>query len=698
MRTLADSLKNIFSSSPRLRASAFKILFLFTALSCAAKETLPSIAPPFKDRNTPREFPHIETREEWVSRAQTIRQQILVSAGLWPMPEKTPLKANIFGKIERDGYSIEKVYFQSYPGFYVAGNLYRPLGKSNGPFPAILCPHGHWGGGRLADTTNASIPARCISFARQGMIAFSFDLVNFNDTRFADSPTNLPDGKIHPTFATIDPSMPLWNISMMGLQTWNCIRALDFLESLPDADAHRLACNGASTGAAQTFILGAIDHRLAALSPVAMVSHIMQGGCVCENMPGLRVEFSNMEIDAAAAPCPQIIVADTGDWTKTTMTIEGPAISNIYRLMGQPENLRYVIVNSGHNYNQVSREAVYQWFDKVLLNQPDQPVKEPPYTKEPDAELRVFPGGKMPDDTITQAGLVDYLMRTHRNDLENLNPTNDSALKTYKDTMRVIWERTVHAAPSSFEAVTTTETNILGCSGPYTLRKYTVHQPEGLSTCDMLHFSAATDSAMTNAVIVLLTGESAKHDNIDDNGLPTGIAKMLLQHHLEVAIVDDASPVPTNDERSVLFDTHNLTLMQAKVRNLISASRAASHLGVVQHKVLLLGTGQGAYWALMAAPAADAVIANCGNLDLSDDKNLLERGMFCPGIRNLDTFAAPAILAEPNSLMIYNPGKGFPGEQIKKAYAADKTEKNFVLKSDSPSDQQIADWIRDIAR
>src|SRR5439155_287233 len=102
-----------------------------------------------KDLNTPRTFPKIESRTEWEARAKEIRENTLVSCGLWPLPEKTPLDAHVFGKVERDGYRIEKVYFQTYPGFYLAGNLYRPLGKGDGPFPAILNPHGHWAHGRI---------------------------------------------------------------------------------------------------------------------------------------------------------------------------------------------------------------------------------------------------------------------------------------------------------------------------------------------------------------------------------------------------------------------------------------------------------------------------------------------------------------------------------------------------------------------
>src|SRR4030095_364732 len=113
----------------------------------------------------------------------------------------------VSGRLERDGYSVENVQFQSYPGFYVAGNLYRPLRKGRGPFPAILNPHGHWGKGRLQDSKDGSIAARCISFARQGMVAFSWDMIGYNDS------THLgPHRQIATNHADL-----LWNISLMGL-------------------------------------------------------------------------------------------------------------------------------------------------------------------------------------------------------------------------------------------------------------------------------------------------------------------------------------------------------------------------------------------------------------------------------------------------------------------------------------------------
>jgi len=90
------------------------------------------------------------TLKEWETRRQALREQVLVAEGLWPMPEKTPLNPVIHGKIDRDDYTVEKVFFASMPGHYVSGNLYRPKGKT-GKLPAVLSPHGHWKDGRMYD-------------------------------------------------------------------------------------------------------------------------------------------------------------------------------------------------------------------------------------------------------------------------------------------------------------------------------------------------------------------------------------------------------------------------------------------------------------------------------------------------------------------------------------------------------------------
>ena len=145
-----------------LFAPAFA-LFLFgicpgqSALSAEPQAGPAEKRPAVKDLNTPREFPNdcitggMAGTGQRDSRAGARQLRSVADAG-----EDTAPAARIFGKIEREGYSVEKVYFQPLPGFYLGGNLYRPLGRGKGPFPAILNPHGHWKEGRLADNKDGS--------------------------------------------------------------------------------------------------------------------------------------------------------------------------------------------------------------------------------------------------------------------------------------------------------------------------------------------------------------------------------------------------------------------------------------------------------------------------------------------------------------------------------------------------------------
>jgi hypothetical protein len=125
--------------------------------------------------------PRYSSVPEWQARALNLRSHLLATAGLVPMPEKTPLNPVVFGELQRDGYTVSKVYFESLPGFYVTGNLYRPVG--GGAFPAILSPHGHWTYGRLENTPTNSGPGRAINLARQGFVVFTYDMIGYLDSQ-----------------------------------------------------------------------------------------------------------------------------------------------------------------------------------------------------------------------------------------------------------------------------------------------------------------------------------------------------------------------------------------------------------------------------------------------------------------------------------------------------------------------------------
>ena len=642
------------------------------------------------DLNTPRSFPDISSPEAWEARANEIRQQVLVSCGLWPMPEKAPLKAKIYGRIDREGYSIERVYFETWPGLFLAGNLYRPLGRGNGPFPAILNPHGHWANGRMADTKDGSIAGRCISFARQGMIAFSYDMIGYNDTHFAGGPHDQSFSDLHHQVATNQADL-LWNISLMGLQTWNSIRALDFLQSLPDADPKRLACTGESGGGTQTFMLGSIENRLDAQAPVVMVSHTMQGGCLCENAPGLRVEYSNMEIAAAAAPRPQILVAASGDWTKDTPTVEGPAVAHIYQLLGHPERFTSVRFNFDHNYNQTSREAVYSWFGQWLLHS-DKPemLKEKPFQKEPDIELRVFGKDALPEGATTLPQFLQSVRELHRREWKSLLPQNPNGLTRYQAIMTPAWRHTLQVDWPNLK--------------PQVHPDKVIDLP-GFSVTPMMISRGITDRGVlctywtpagkaqhrSTKVVVLVENPTGRAEV--GTTLPESISAFL-RKGLTVLRVEDYSSGPTPEPFKDFFTTYNRTELQEHVRDLLTVCSAAPSIAggnQTRPKVILAGERRGGLYALLAAPGADAVIADCNGLDLSNESNLLAPDLFCPGILAMGAFEGAAILAAPHPLFLYHVGQNFPTDSLESAFKAAGVPGKIRIAVGNQTDSEMAE-------
>ncbi len=342
--------------------------------------------------DTPYPPPAYASAAEWKTRAGYLRQHILESAGLLPMPERTPLRPVVFGDVKHDDYIVSKVYFESLPGFYVTGNLYRPTAP--GPFPAVLSPHGHWAYGRLENTPLVSAPGRAINLARQGYVVFTYDMIGYNDSR------QLPH-----TFG--GQREALWGLSLAGLQLWNSIRSLDFLESLSYVRREAIGVTGESGGGTQTFLLAAVDDRVAVAAPVNMISLHMQGGCLCENLPGLRLDTNNVEIAATIAPRPLLMVSATGDWTADTLEKEYPAVRRIYALLGAEDKIHAVRIRAEHNYNRESREAMYAWMARWLQQAPaDVTRPERNFTPDPLPDLLVFHDRALPEGAQTAAGVT----------------------------------------------------------------------------------------------------------------------------------------------------------------------------------------------------------------------------------------------------------------------------------------------------
>ena len=311
----------------------------------------------------------------------------------------------------------------------MCGNLYRPVG-GKGPFPGMLCPHGHWSGGkdlrfgRFGRRRAGCVRSRMISFARQGYVAFNWSMVGYNEAKQIGHTKSFQD-------------MP-WGFSVMGLQLWNSIRACDFLTSLKDVDPERIGCTGGSGGGTQTFMLMAIDDRITAAAPVNMISAIMQGGCECENAPLLRLEANNVEFTSMMAPRPLLMVSVTGDWTKNTLELEYPAVQAVYKLYDAEDKVKAVRFNTRHNYNMTSRNAVYPFFARWLLGASDpDSYQEKPLTVNKEEDLLVFTKeNPRPAYALDKEGLRSYMIDEARRQLRSLRPKDKKSLEKFREVTR----------------------------------------------------------------------------------------------------------------------------------------------------------------------------------------------------------------------------------------------------------------------
>jgi dienelactone hydrolase len=625
------------------------------------------------------DFAGYRSKDEWLDRAARLKKQILVSAGLWPAPAKTPIKAAIFGKIDRGDHTIEKVYFESYPGFYVTGNLYRPKNLT-GKAPAALCPHGHWTYGRLENQQLNSGPARAASFARQGYVAFSYDMVGYNDSaaishRFAAGHReNIVDREA------------LWSVNLLGLQLWNSIRSVDFLLTLPEVDPERIACTGESGGGTQTFLLAAVDERVRLSAPVNMVSFLMQGGSVCENAPNLRIDTNNVEIASLMAPRPMMLVSATGDWTKNMMTSEYPAVRDVYKLFDAEDKLTAIQIDAAHNYNQPSREAVYGWFAHWFLGRAETtPIKERGNAVASINELLVFAGRPRPENELNESQLTESLIEARKKQLGEARPRDAAGLERFRELFGEAFRYSLMAEFPASKDLIAGESSALNFNGKPLESLVITRRGKSDRVLITLHKSASEQSGDSSVLLVASNVESPQTQSL---------IKTLNRAGHDVVLVRCFPGERQIPDKIKFFTTYNRTDAANRAQDILTAISYLKGRNP-NARLSVVGLGEGGLWALLArglAPAIDRMVIDAAQFDASSDDAFI-KSLAIPGIRRAGDFTTAVTIAPLTLLLIHNTGNKFDTEKIEAVYRALGKAENFKTQSARINDSELIAWL-----
>ncbi len=671
-----------------------------------------------------------ETVEAWQRRREQLQRQVRVALGLWPWPTRTPLNAVVHGRVDRGDYTVEKVYFESYPGHFVTGNLYRPK-QGQGPYPAVLCPHGHWPNGRFLDVSRdkvrwsivrgeerfeqggrSPLQARCVQLARMGCVVFHYDMVGYADSvQLAHRPGMREAMNTAQDWGFFSPQAELRSQNMMGLQAWNSIRALDFLCGLPEVDAERVAVTGASGGGTQTFILCAIDSRPKVAFPAVMVSTSMQGGCTCENACYLRIGAGNVDLAALFAPKP-LGMTGADDWTREIETKGLPELKRLYQLLGVPDGvMAKALVQFKHNYNYVSREVMYHWFNRHLGLGLEEPIVEEDYEPLSREEMRVWdaahpapPGGE-----AHERALLRWMTRDAETKLAELVPHDAASLEAWRQVVGgavdvMIGRDLETAGDVQFEKTHEDESGA-------------VYQYVGLVR-NATHGEAVPvvflyPKQWNRRVVVWATPEG-KRGLWDADGRLKAAVQRLLEAGTCVAGIDLlyqgeflADGKPPQRQRMVgkalgnyagFTFGYNHPLFAQRVHDLLSLIAMIRNDEHAPERVDLVGLGGAGRWVAAAAAQAGAAVGRVvvdtsafrfASLKATDDVD------FLPGIVKFGDLPALLALAAPREVLVLGEGERLPSI-VEKVYAAAGQRAN--VQSDGASDDRAkaaaaAEWL-----
>jgi dienelactone hydrolase len=498
------------------------------------------------------------------------------------------------------------------------------------------------------------VPVRGITLARMGMVAFMYDMVGYNDSHQFDH-------RFENWSEEERQRLELWGIHPFALQLWSSIRVVDFLQDLPYVDGDNIACTGASGGGTQTFALTGVDDRVKVAAPVNMISHTMQGGCICENAPLIRVNASNMEVGALAAPRPLMMVSATGDWTKETPDVEYPAIRGIYKLYDATDRVAMVQIDAPHNYNQDSREAVYRFFGKWVLGDEAKwaTFEEPEATPEPVEQARVFSDDAKEEHDSADA-IVARMIEERRTRVEESLPKDRDSLKAYQSGVgQSLFDVTGVMLPEPGD-VKAREMGSVNCDGG-TMEQLVIGR-EGDAIAGLLF---KPEGAARGSVLVVHTmGKLAFVDA--KTGGPGELVSRLMADGLAVLAIDPFMVGESlSDGRERTYGRFRTTFMPTntgyRIQDVVTSLAYLRSRGDLDGVRGVAGLGEAGIWCLFASALDGRVpitVVDANGFDPNDDEAWLSR-QYMACVQSSGGVKAAAAMVAPRNLAVFNTSGGF---------------------------------------
>lgn len=338
--------------------------------------------------------PAIESLVDWERRRSQLRAGLQKALGGFP-GSACELEPKHFGTLQRDGYRVEKIAFQTRPGIWMTANAYVP--DRPGKLPAILHVHGHWKGAKQ----DPVVQSRCIGSVKHGFFVLAVDAFGAGERAIEK---NLGEYHGEMTAATL---LPI-GLPLPGLQVYENMRAVDYLISRPEVDSDRIGITGASGGGNQSMYAGAMDERLHCVVPTCSVgtyqSYLSAACCLCELVPGGIKLTEEGDILGLAANRGMMVTNATKDAFQFSVGEAQKSFSRLEKIATFYPGavVKHTIVESAHDYNQQMREVMYGWMTLQLKKEGDgSPLPDPAIQTEDPETLRCFPGQSRPDDFVT---------------------------------------------------------------------------------------------------------------------------------------------------------------------------------------------------------------------------------------------------------------------------------------------------------